>query len=312
MTESTGERLLLVIDGGGTKTRALIAPTSDVQAPPLMRLEAGPSNFGQVGRDGLKVVMNEIVGKLPPSLRGISALVAGLAGVGRETERQMAHDALYELFPGIPLLLRTDAELAYYGAFGFARGDILIIAGTGSIAWTRLPNGSFLRAGGWGPILGDEGSGAWMGREALRVCLREGETQELGSLSRAVLKTLGLSEASDILTLVYQRGFDSRQWASLAPLIFEHAGRDAGADTIIIEAGAALARLGKRILAQIRPVSRPVHIAVVGGLTAHWSLLEPPFLAELMEDNPTECELVTPMGDALLGGRLIAQETGIQ
>ena len=312
MTESTSERLLLVIDGGGTKTRALIALASDVQAPPLMRLEAGPSNFGQVGRDGLKAVMNEIVGKLPPSLRGISALVAGVAGVGRETEKQMAHDTLRELFPGIPLLLRTDAELAYYGAFGLLRGGVLIIAGTGSIAWTRLPNGSFLRAGGWGPILGDEGSGAWMGREALRVCLREGETQELGSLSRAVLKTLGLSEASDLLTLVYQRGFDSRQWATLAPLVFERAGMDAGADAIIIEAGAALARLAKCLLMQMPFIAEPVSIAVVGGLTAHWALLKRPFLRELMEGNAIECELVKPMGDALFGGRLIAQEAGIQ
>jgi N-acetylglucosamine kinase-like BadF-type ATPase len=312
MTESTSERLLLVIDGGGTKTRALIAPTSDVQAPPLMRLEAGPSNFGQVGREGLRAVVKELVGELPPSLRGISALVAGVAGVGRETERQMAHDTLRELFPGIPLLLRTDAELAYYGAFGFARGGILIIAGTGSIAWTRLPDGSFLRVGGWGPILGDEGSGAWIGREALRVCLREGETHELGPLSRAILNVLKLSEASDILTLVYQRGYDSRQWATLAPLVFEHAGTDAGADAIIIEAGAALARLAKRILAQIRPVAQPARISVVGGLTAHWSLLKRPFLRELMEGNAIECELVKPMGDALFGGRLIAQEAGIQ
>jgi glucosamine kinase len=256
--------------------------------------------------------MNEIVGKLPPSLRGISALVAGVAGVGRETERQMAHDALRELFPGIPLLLRTDAELAYYGAFGLLRGGILIIAGTGSIAWTRLPDGSFLRAGGWGSILGDEGSGAWMGREALRVCLRDGEAKKLGSLARAVVKTLGLSEASDILTLVYQRGFDSRQWATLAPLVFEHAGMDAGADAIITEAGAALAELAKRLLAQMPSAAKPVHIAVVGGLTAHWSLLEPPFFSELVEDNPSECELVKPMGDALSGGRLVAQEAGIQ
>jgi len=315
MTESGSQRLLLVIDGGGTKTRALIAPINDVQAPPLMRLEAGPSNFGQVGREGLKAVLNELVGKLPPSLRGISAVVAGMAGVGREAERQMAHDTLRELFPEIPLLLRTDAELAYCGAFASERSGILIIAGTGSIAWTRLPDGSFLRAGGWGPILGDEGSGAWIGREALRVCLREGETKTktLGSLSRAILNALGLSEASGVLTLVYQRGFDSRQWAALAPLVFEHAGKDAKADAIITDAGAALAKLAKRLLMQISLATKPVPIAVVGGLTAHWSLLlEPPFLIELMRDNPPECELVKPIGDAIFGGRLIAQEAGIQ
>ncbi len=312
MTESGSQRLLLVIDGGGTKTRALIAPINDVQTLPLMRLEAGPSNFGQVGREGLKAVMNELVGKLPPSFRGISAVVAGMAGVGRETERQMAQDTMSELLPGIPLLLRTDAELAYYGAFEFVRGGILIIAGTGSIAWTRLPDGSFLRAGGWGPLLGDEGSGAWIGREALRGCLHEGETKESGPLSRAVLNTLGLSEPSGILTLVYQRGLDSRQWATLAPLVFEHAGKDAKADAIITTAGAALARLAKRLLMQVPFAAKSVPTAVVGGLTAHWSALEQPFLTELTEDNPTQCELVKPIGDALFGGRLMAQEAGIR
>jgi glucosamine kinase len=310
--EKDGQRLLLVVDGGGTRTRALVVPTGDVHAPASAKLEAGPSNLGQVGRAGLQTTIRELLDKLPPMSRNISAAVVGLAGIGRDAEKRIARDALRELFPKIPVLLRTDAELAYYGAFAFEQGGILVIAGTGSIAWTRLPNDSFLRAGGWGPILGDEGSGAWMGREVLRICLLESENDKLGSLANAVLKTLAISDARDILTLVYQRGFLSKQWAALAPLVFEYAEKDTSARDLIHQTGAALARLAKRLLTQMPTSERLVPVAVVGGLTAHWSVLKPPFLSELMKDNSVQCDLVNPIGDALLGGRFIAKEAGIR
>lgn len=311
MTDNAGEKLLLVIDGGGTTTRALVAPAADPQVEACARVEAGPSNFGQVGEEGLAAVMNEVIAKLPASYRQVSALMVGLSGVGRKEERQKAKGALRRLFPDIPLLVRTDAELAYCGAFGHEPGSILIIAGTGSIAWTRLADGRFLRAGGWGALLGDEGGGSWLGREALRLCLREGETKELGSLARAILKTLQISGTADILTLVYQRHYDSEHWAALAPLVFEHAGKDAQADALIRKAGEALAELAKRLLVRMPTSSEAVPLAVVGGLSVHWPLLAPSFLAELQKDHSANYQLVSPLGDALFGGRLIARDAQI-
>jgi glucosamine kinase len=311
MTESSHEKLLLVLDGGGTRTRALVAPAPDPQAEALAQVEVGPTNFGQVREEGLASALNEIIAKLPKALREISALVVGLAGVGRKEERQKAESALRRLFPDIPLLVRTDAELAYHGAFGHESDGILIITGTGSIAWTRLTDGRFLRAGGWGALLGDEGGGTWMGREALRLCLREGETKELGLLSQAVLKTLQIPKAADILTLVYQRNWGPENWASLAPLVFEHAGQDEGADALIKKAGVALAELARRLLTVMPATPDPVPLAVAGGLSVHWPLLAPSFFDKLQRDISAKCELITPLGDALFGGRLIACDAGI-
>lgn len=311
MTKSDSQKLLLVLDGGGTRTRALIAPVDNPQADALAKVQAGPSNFGQVGAEGLATVLNEIIAKLPVSFRKISALVAGLAGVGREEERKKAEDVLHRLFPNMPLVVRTDAELAYFGAFGGKPGGILVIAGTGSIAWTRLSNGRFLRVGGWGALLGDEGGGVWLGRETLRLCLREGETGELGPLARSVLKTLQITKAADILTLVYQHSYNPEQWATLVPLVFEHAGKDPEADALTKKTGEALAELAMRLLSRMAATPHPIPLAVVGGLTAHWSLLEPSFSAQLAKGSLAKCELVPSLGDALFGGRLVAQDAGI-
>jgi glucosamine kinase len=306
----THDKILLVIDGGGTKTSAVVAPLDDPHAPALAQVEVGPSNFGQVGSEGLKKIAEEIVAGSPESLREVSMVVAGLAGVGRDAEKQKAEETLREVFPNARVVVRTDAELAYYGAFGLKSNRILIIAGTGSIAWTRLPDGRFLRAGGWGPLLGDEGGGAWMGREALRLCLAEGEKNHLGALSQAILRKLEIEKAGDVLTLVYHQGWSPEKWASLAPLVVEYADRDSRAHDLIEKAGAFLGELAARLASQMPHTSQAIPVAVVGGLTAEWELLEPSFVASLSKNELLRFQLVKPIGDALFGGRLIAQEAG--
>ncbi|MBU1937651.1 hypothetical protein KKG05_09660, partial [bacterium] len=300
-------KLLLVLDGGGTRTRAIVAPLANPSAPPFGTTEVGPSNFNQVGANGLQAVIHEIIGQLAVPSHQIHTVVAGLAGVGREEERQQAEDVLCEIFPDARILVHTDAELAYEGAFGSESGGILIIAGTGSIAWTRLADGHFLRAGGWGALLGDDGSGAWLGREALRLCLRQEETKSIGLLAKAILKSLNLTEANRILNLVYQQKYNAQQWASLAPLVFEFVGKDREADKLIQKTGTALAELAHRLLAQMDTIPEQTPVVVCGGLTTQWPLLEPSFRAELERENRAKFEIIKPLGDALFGGRLIAQ-----
>ncbi|MBU1936492.1 hypothetical protein KKG05_03770, partial [bacterium] len=137
MTNPDKTKLLLVLDGGGTRTRAIVAPLANPSALPFGTIEVGPSNFNQVSVEGLKAVANEIIERLEVPSHQIHTVVAGLAGVGREKERQQAEDVFRKLFPEARVLVKTDAELAYEGAFSSQSGGILIIAGTGSIAWTR-------------------------------------------------------------------------------------------------------------------------------------------------------------------------------
>lgn len=311
MTEKDSQEFLFVLDGGGTKTRAIVTPAADPQAKPFVEVEAGPANFGRIGSEGLGAVINELIVKLPEHFRSPAALVAGLAGVGREAERQKAEAALHKLFPDIPVIVRTDAELAYAGAFGLQPGGVLVIAGTGSIAWTQLSDGRFLRAGGWGPLLGDEGGGAWLGREVLRLCLRQGETGKLSPFARAILKTIQITKPTEILTKVYREHWGPEHWATLAPVVFEYAGKDKEADALIEKTSAALAKLAGQLLEQMPLSPDSVPVSVVGGLTVHWERIEPFFLTELQKESLVKHHLVTPIGDALFGGRLVAQKHGI-
>jgi glucosamine kinase len=120
-----------------------------------------------------------------------SLLVAGVAGTGREKERKALLRALQGEGLADEVQVVTDADIALADAFGAEGAGILLVAGTGSVAYGRGPAGAFRRCGGWGPDVGDEGSGAWIGRRALSVVTssadeREPETRLMGALMTAL------------------------------------------------------------------------------------------------------------------------------
>ncbi len=157
---------LLGVDGGGTKTRAVI---TDGAFQILGEGVAGPSNPLRVGISNAAMAVREAFAKACVAA-GVQAgdIVAaeiGLAGVRREDIRERIKEALLALGIGA-LEVVTDADIALYGATGGAPG-LVIIAGTGSICCGRNARGKHACAGGWGPLAGDEGSGSWIARRAL-------------------------------------------------------------------------------------------------------------------------------------------------
>ncbi|MBK6765105.1 MAG: hypothetical protein IPG71_01995 [bacterium] len=226
-----------IVDGGGTRTRGwVVSPSGAI----LEYAEAGPSNVVRLGADGLRTALAELLTACGGA-RGCTRIVLGLAGVGRERERDLAEGVAREVWPTADSHVVTDAHLAYAGAFYKGERGILLIIGTGSIAYYQNPHGhEFFRAGGWGPLLGDEGSGAWIGREALRHCLWEGEREELSPFHAAVLDQLDVAATSDIITKVYREDFGPTRWAELAPLVFHFADGQP-------EVGAILERAALRI-----------------------------------------------------------------
>lgn len=299
---------ILIADGGGTKTRAWLVDGGTRQS--IATTMVGPSAFGAVGETGLANVLRELVSKLP-SGTAVDQMVLGLAGVGRAPERQAALRAARSVFSDVRnLLVITDAELAYRGAFAGGRNGILIISGTGTIAMHRAPvSREFSRAGGWGPLLGDEGSGAWFGREALRHCLLEGERDELSPLHAAVLEALEIELASQILTKVYQEGFGSTAWAKLAPLVFRHTREDVGAFKIVQRAAIALVDLAERLQETLLPEVQEVPLTVIGGLWEHRYHLQPLMEEEIRLRN-LPFVFVEPVGGCLEGGLLLLEEHG--
>jgi N-acetylglucosamine kinase-like BadF-type ATPase len=155
----------------------------------------------------------------------LGAAVAGLTGAGRPADQQRMREAFLdhlrkEGLPSEHVAIESDARIALEGAFKGSAG-IILIAGTGSIAFGKTQEGEVFRVGGWGRVLGDEGSGYSIGRDALNLVTRnlDGRGKET-LLTKLVADRFGLKDQESIIQAVYRGNFDI---ASVAPLVIEAA-----------------------------------------------------------------------------------------
>ena len=253
---------LLGVDAGGSRT---VAAAADGTGTILARAEAGPGAV-RPRRAGAAAAAIFSAGKdalQRARLPGPAAvLVVGAAGAGHPEEQAALAAALEGCGLASRLIVTTDAEIALVAAFGEAPG-IVILAGTGSVAWARLPDGASARAGGLGPVLGDRGSGHDIGREALRTV---GVDLEMGlelALTRRLLDHLGLN-VPDLprWTLTAQVA----DIAALAPPVLDAAGDGDGvARAIALQGARSLATLAAG-LARRFPEGERVAVAWGGGL----------------------------------------------
>ncbi len=229
---SPAPRRVVGIDGGGTRTRLLLA---DSTGQILGQREGGGGLLGvgdeeQVGDQLVREVraLAESTGEPLP----VAVLCAGLAGVaGREEARRRLEARLVERDVARRVCLVSDAEVAFTDAFGEGPG-ILLVAGTGSIALARSEEGDPLRrVGGWGALLGDEGSGYGIGLAALRAAIRGSEARGPTTLlTGVVLEALGLDSVSELG--VWVDTAEKADFAALAPRVLEAAD---GGDAVSLE-----------------------------------------------------------------------------
>jgi N-acetylglucosamine kinase-like BadF-type ATPase len=162
----------LGVDGGASKTAALV---TDESGEPLGDGLAGPSNHLRVGIEtaarNIERAVNKALVAADVTSREIVWAYCGIAGADHPAHRQEVVDSLSIFFPRGNFTVDNDARIALTGAVGYG-GGIVVIAGTGSVAFGRNEEGDEWRAGGWGPILGDEGSGFGIARDALAAILR--------------------------------------------------------------------------------------------------------------------------------------------
>jgi glucosamine kinase len=282
--------LLLGVDGGGTKCRARL---TDRAGAVLGVGEAGPANV----RFGLSAAFGQILRAAAQCLQqaGLShkkqPIVAclALAGIGDLTA---AAEAQSHPHPFAGLVCTSDAHAACVGAHAGRDGGI-VIAGTGSIGWAII-GGRSHRVGGWGFPASDEGSGAWLGNEALRRALwaHDGLTPRTGML-RAILQRFGSDPHAIVRWMSTAR---PRDFASLAPSVVAYAAEgDAVATSLMQDAASHIDALAARLIGL--GVTR---LSLMGGLAESIA----PLLSERSKDA-----LVPPLGDALSGAlRLAALE----
>ena len=214
------------IDGGGTKT---IAELCNERGEVLATANGGPSNFQVIGvahsSEVLLRVVQSCCSKAGVPMTSLRAIVAGLTGAGRSADQRTMLNGLRRLAKssGVQLprtIIESDATIALEGAFSGQAGVIAIV-GTGSIAFGKDENGTVFRVGGWGRIIGDEGSGYSIGREGLRAVARALDDGTVTTrLTKLLALKFGLKSQKEIIHQLYQKNFDV---ASLAPLVLKAA-----------------------------------------------------------------------------------------
>jgi N-acetylglucosamine kinase-like BadF-type ATPase len=222
------------IDGGGTKTDCIV---TDENYNQLYSMKGGPLNLlSSSPSESSRTVMqfiNACLSKLNITLAHLDCIGIGAAGAGRIEDSEKLEINLKTLLPSsINLKITTDAEAALEGAFNGKPGFILI-SGTGSIIWGKDQNGIISRCGGFGKILGDEGSGYMLGKKGLIAAAKEFDGRGIKSLITGLLKDkYQIQSIQDIINEVYKNNLDI---AGVAPLVLASAGNNDKAALRIID-----------------------------------------------------------------------------
>lgn len=261
MTE--GERFFAGIDGGGTKTMVVIV---DETGRECARLRTTSSNQAAVGTEAALATLRQVLHgaaeaagtKLP-----FERAWFGLSGFDRAEDRARMEPSLRQLARS--LAMTNDARLVLAGLPGGI--GIALIAGTGSIAYGADPTGHAARAGGWGSLMGDEGSGWRLGRDALAAIAQATDGRgPATALTERILSHWQLTDPYDLIPRVYDPRTSKADIAALAGIVFAAADGDDGvARGIVDEAARDLAAMAVAVAANLRfPGAIP--FAVAGGL----------------------------------------------
>ncbi len=268
------EPIVVGIDGGGTKTRAILA---DEQGDQIAEsVGAGSAVKPQEVDRSAGVIAGVVRDVLEQGeQRDVKPRVVcvGVAGVGRESERQALWEALVAQQIADEVVVQTDLAIALDDAFGDGPG-VLLIAGTGSSAYGRGPSGATGRCGGWGPYIGDEGGGAWIGKRALSVVAAASDGREPETaLTGAILTAAEVSESTELIR--WAANATSATFASLAPVVLSVADNgDLRANSLVSLAVEELALHVRALARQLFTDERAsIPVAFTGGLLRKGSSL---------------------------------------
>jgi N-acetylglucosamine kinase-like BadF-type ATPase len=256
---------VLGIDVGGTKTVCLLAD-EDAQVVAQGREEG--ANLQGAGELALEKVLHSVMertlagtGMLP------SSICLGIAGVDRAADEAIVRSIMARIGYKARILVVNDALIALQAGISDAPG-IVIVSGTGSIAYGRNADGEASRAGGWGYVLGDEGSGYWIGRLALRAVVRHADGRgRVTSLTPRLLGHFGVQKAAELIHKVYHEELSPRSIAAAAKYV-QHA-RDDGdaiAAGILSRAADELITAATAVMTRLDLIGTPFTFVLAGGM----------------------------------------------
>ena len=315
-------RYYLGIDGGGTKTLCAVGDDSRL----LATATTGPSNVLRVGEAQARESLHQSVSQacaaagITPSQ--VTNTCIGAAGAARPEVAEIVRRIVAEILPStnLPATIKVvgDMQIALEAAFGNGHG-VLVIAGTGSIAYGRDLHGHTARAGGWGFAISDEGSAHWIGRAAAAALVRDMDRTDEDTKTRAALQASPLASALlkawNVTSLEeFARAPASANppdFAALFPAVL--ASSEDSATQILASAGAELAHLASVVICRLFPPSRTsepnltatatsVPVAMAGGVFRHAALVRQVFYNQVRWLDPgvqVQPEIVEPVEGAL-------------
>lgn len=299
MTPSYAENLALVgLDIGGTKTHGVRWLNGHIVAEAM----AGSANVQNVSMEAATRNIARIFEELGPGR--IDRVVAGAGGVDTAEDGRRLRAMIEVHASGAAIQVVHDSRLIL--AAGETSTGMAVILGTGSAFWGINAEGREARAGGWGYLLGDEASGYWMGREAVRHTLREfNRNQQPGMLARLVLQANDVASPDELIGL-FHGDTDRRYWAQQSEVVFRaYESGDPAAVRIIDDAVAYVAeKLGD--VSTVLGIRGPVIIG--GGLGMHQPVYQQSIRTALSAMGLEGIRFLDV--DPVLGALFIAQEPG--
>jgi len=299
----------LGIDGGGTKTRCVLADETTVLAKSM----TGGSNIVRLGetqvREALHAAIHQVCTTARISPDQIRASCIGAAGAARPEIAAKIRSILAELISDIsPTKIEVvgDTVIALEAAFGAGPG-VIAIAGTGSIVYGRDADGHTARAGGWGFAVSDEGSGHWIGRRAISAILSARDQGLETALTAMVLQAWKLNTIDELVQQA--NSTPPPDFPRLFPIVLRGADEaDSPARELLADAGAKLAELAAIVVRRLAP-SAPeaiLPVAMTGSVFRQSSIVRQVFYNTLQTGFPgidVRQDLADPVEGALARAR---------
>ena len=291
--------IFLGIDGGGSKTvcqvgdETTLLGTGTAEGSNVVRAgerQAGESIAAAVRRACAAALVNP---------KQVERTCVGVAGAARPEIAEIVRRTLAELVSG-EIEVVGDMVIASEAAQGSGPG-VIVIAGTGSIAYGRNSAGRTARAGGWGFAISDEGSGHWIGRMAVAATMRAYDEGQTTMLLETTMKSWGVSTREQIILAA--NASPPPNFAALLPAVL--AALDAGdatAHDILAQAGAELATLAKIVITRIFEDTKDIPVAMSGGVFGNSELVRRVFYNSLRLKYPkvvVNTDVVDPVKGAL-------------
>lgn len=206
--------VVIGIDAGGTKT---VCQLADQDGRVLAEARGPGANLQNTGELHVEKVLHHLITQTTQeAAQWPAAVCVGMAGVDRAGEAAVVREILTRLAPRSHIVVVNDALVALEAGVPGASG-VVLIAGTGSIAYGRNRDGRAARAGGWGYLLGDEGSGFWLGRQALRAVVRSSDGRGPHTLlTPRVLSHYSVARPQDLVREIYDGRFQPSTVAAIA------------------------------------------------------------------------------------------------